>query len=507
MHFGGRRHLFKTRSSRCKVLFVLQAFLWLLWACGNLNEPIGSDADTTGSVENLVYASSVAGHGAYSSAAESLESSSVNVSFSSLETVPSDESLSLAKGASSECCSSSSLAELSFSSSKDDSSLIRFVSDPPKNIRLDFDENVPYTGIPRLIIETKDRQEILDRETPVQAEMQLWGGIATESEILPLVMHGRGNSTWGYPKKPFTIKLEEKNKMLGMAKAKKWVLLANYRDRTLIRNSLAFEISRRVGMEWTPNGRFVDVVLNGTFVGNYLLAEKIQLSNKRLNVASGSLLFVLDQKYKASSNFKTRYDQLPVTLYDMDEGDYDESSVVQLQSEMDSVECMLEGACEGNLQDLLDFESFARDWIVHELAQNDEPNHPKSLYMYKEPGMPIKAGPVWDFDWNTFTTKKGGLLLKKGLWMDRLSKNPDFVDVVQKTWMECRNSLGNMDSYIDSLVDYTKESNRRNIEIWPIEISSGIVGDEEKSLEEAVFMLKEAYRARLAELDLLFAEL
>ena len=85
---------------------------------------------------------------------------------------------------------------------------------------------------------------------------------------------GRGNSTWTYPKKPYAIKLDKKAEVLGMPKHKRWVLLANWKDRTLMRNAVAFEMAR-VCMDWTPRGRFVELYLNGIHQGNYYLCVNI----------------------------------------------------------------------------------------------------------------------------------------------------------------------------------------------------------------------------------------
>lgn len=90
-------------------------------------------------------------------------------------------------------------------------------------------------------------------------------------------LKGRGNSTWLYPKKPYAVKLDKKSEVLGMPEHKRWCLLANWMDRTNIRNDVSFEIGRRLsGLAWTPRGKFVDVVFNGQFAGNYYLCEQIK---------------------------------------------------------------------------------------------------------------------------------------------------------------------------------------------------------------------------------------
>ena len=103
---------------------------------------------------------------------------------------------------------------------------------------------------------------------------------------------GRGNTTWQMDKKPYAIKLDSKSEVLGMPKHKRWVLLANKIDKSMIRNKLTFLIARAcyddgsgVQQGWNPSGHSVELVLNGVHKGNYLLCEQIKIDSKRINVA------------------------------------------------------------------------------------------------------------------------------------------------------------------------------------------------------------------------------
>ena len=100
-----------------------------------------------------------------------------------------------------------------------------------------------------------------------------------------LQIRGRGNSTWTYPKKPYALKLKDDSEILGMPAHKRWVLLANWMDRTLLRNDVSFQIAKQTCMEWTPRGKFVEVVLNGKHIGNYYLCEQIKVDANRVNIA------------------------------------------------------------------------------------------------------------------------------------------------------------------------------------------------------------------------------
>ena len=99
------------------------------------------------------------------------------------------------------------------------------------------DWEYPYADIPRIVIETADFLEIRDRETELPAKLQIWGENYPESEVMNLTIRGRGNSSWtDMPKKSYKIEFINKQEMLGMPKDRDWALIANYADKTLMKN-------------------------------------------------------------------------------------------------------------------------------------------------------------------------------------------------------------------------------------------------------------------------------
>ena len=367
------------------------------------------------------------------------------------------------------------------------------------------DSEYPYAGIPRIVIETENHREIKDRETEIPAKLQIWGEHAPESKIMDLTIRGRGNTSWGYPKKPYAIKFEKKQAFLGMPKAKKWVMLANYRDRTLIRNALAFEIARKTCQKWVPQGKFADVFLNDKFIGNYYICEKIQANRNRLNLTDEDFLLEFDIAYDEEFKFKTAYKNLPVNIKHPSNPSKEQKNYIHQY--IDEIEHHLYGHCDtANIIQNINMQSLASFWIIQEVTQNTESNHPKSLYAYKDTILNI--GPVWDFDWNTFTSSKKGLRIKeKTLWFDTLSNNITFIDIVKQEWNADKKSFYTLINYIDSLANYIEQSNEINHSIWPINIDKGLTGDENKAFTSAIQMLKDVYVKRLNELDLLFNSL
>ncbi len=156
-------------------------------------------------------------------------------------------------------------------------------------------------------------------------------------------IRGRGNSTWECPKKPYAIKLDKKAEVLGMPKHKRWVLLANYFDKSCLRNSIAFEIARRSsGLEWTPRGYHVDVVLNGVMLGNYYLCEQIKVDENRVNLNEGYLL-ELDKHFDEVNKFYSPIRNKPFMIKEPDEDELTTEQFSYIQNYVSTIETALYG--------------------------------------------------------------------------------------------------------------------------------------------------------------------
>ena len=145
-----------------------------------------------------------------------------------------------------------------------------------------------FSTLPVVYINTEGGQAITSKETYIDATLTVQGNEVYNSKTTKLYngateIRGRGNSTWSLPKKPYRLKLDKKTDLLGMGKSKHWVLLANYLDESLLRNTLAYNLSGAMGMEQCSTV-FVDVVLNGDFVGNYQLCENIRVDPTRVDI-------------------------------------------------------------------------------------------------------------------------------------------------------------------------------------------------------------------------------
>ncbi len=313
---------------------------------------------------------------------------------------------------------------------------------------------------------------------------------------------GRGNSTWTYPKKPYAIKLPEKTDLIGTGADKSWVLMANWMDRTLLRNEVAFELGRRSGLSWTPSGEFVELYLNGKHQGNYWLGEKVKTGKARL---TADFLIEMDTYYDADWRFYSQYGRrvnenrsgMPIGVKEPDD-DMTEELFATLKSLVAGVEESLYLGT-GDYRTLLDAASFADWYLVHELCWNGEPNHPKSCYFHFRDGV-MYAGPLWDFDWYTFQPSMSGLLISKSIYFEKLLADASFCELLRTRWAALKPSFETMGDYIDAKAAEIHASEPLNWALWPC-TSSSVNGDERMSFDAAVARLKNALNQRIETLD------
>ena len=141
------------------------------------------------------------------------------------------------------------------------------------------------TNLPTVTIHTKDGVIPYDKENEIESQITIISDNGTKLLYQPGGIRERGNASRSFPKKPYRIKFDKKQNLLNApAKAKKWTLINNYGDKTLMRNLLAFELSRLMGMPYTPYGTAVDVMLNGEYKGCYQLCDQIEVNKDRVNI-------------------------------------------------------------------------------------------------------------------------------------------------------------------------------------------------------------------------------
>ncbi|MCH5331954.1 MAG: CotH kinase family protein [Alistipes sp.] len=395
-------------------------------------------------------------------------------------------------------------------------------SDAPLRLR-----STPYFPVVR--ITTTVPQNYIDKNnwTPGTIEID-GGGDYSDLEKMNAEIKGRGNSTWSWEKKPYAIKLESKKEVMDMPKHKRWCLIANYMDRTHMRNRVAYHISENTGLAYTTRNRYVELYFNDKYQGLYLLTEQIKEDKNRVDITelspsdtgdaiTGGYLLEFDTNYDEDKRFHTSASYIPVNLKYPDAADITSEQWDYIKGYVNSLDEAVWKLGQG-LDDssevfrMLDRQSMIDFWIVFELMANHEVLHPKSVYFHKDRGGKLIAGPVWDFDYQTLTQSTANSWINYNLsyyysefpwfeqnwWNVLLSKDLEFKHDVKTRWNELYPFLTTIPDYIEAQQEYISDAEARNYQRWPsINGTGNPNGDERLSFNDAVKRLKDTYTSRL----------
>lgn len=366
-----------------------------------------------------------------------------------------------------------------------------------------------FTGLPVVMIDTPDSAKITSKKDWMKnTRMRIYNEQGILDYEGDLAIKGRGNTTWTAPKKPYALKLDSKSEILGMPKRKRWVLLANYLDKTLMRNHIAFFIAKAKGisLDWTPRGTFVDLVLNGKHLGNYYLCEQIKIDENRVNVhentpddIDGGYLLELDVYYDEVNKYRSPIRDLPVMFKEPDEDDLTTAQFEYVKDYFTKVENTLyadDYLETGNYKDLIDVNTFVDFWFVNEVTGCDESSWPKSCYMHKDKGGKLKAGPIWDYDYATFGKFYGKFITNKYVWNDRILADPEVMKLARERWQMLLPEFMKVADEIDRLKEVLGKSAEVNEKMWPI-TGSTVNGDEKLPFKEAAEKMKKNVIERL----------
>ncbi|MCR5704116.1 MAG: CotH kinase family protein [Eubacterium sp.] len=310
-------------------------------------------------------------------------------------------------------------------------------------------------------------------------------------------IRGRGNSTWDPDKKPYKIKLQDKQDVLGMGKNKHWVLLANYYDNSLLRNKITYWLGEQVGMEFTPKCVPVDVIMNGDYLGSYLLSEQIRVGKTRVNIddledneetkmstdpeiISGGYLLGMSPYGDDEVQFLTKRGE-SFELENPSFEDYmNETQYNYIKNYVQQVENAIYGKefRDGNgvsYKDLMDIKSTAMYYWFQEFSKNGDGYASPSTYLYKKRNDKLYWGPLWDFDYVAWGSTEynepyvTGWSHNESVWFSQMFKDPEFAAEVVNAWpilkeklMELVREGGQLDQYAEQM----KVTAKYNFEKW-----------------------------------------
>lgn len=220
---------------------------------------------------------------------------------------------------------------------------------------------------------------------------------------------GRGNTTWTlYDKKGYQIKFAEPTSVLGMGAAKKWVLLSNASDDSMMRSKLVYDMAKNMDMSFVPSFEYVDLWIEGEYRGTYMLGEKLDIGSSRLDLKHpAGTLFEHDENFYEEEDhwFYSTMLQRHFTVKEIVEEDEAiiRDSMKDFETSLDAFVSYLYGTPSRQvtlekLSSMIDVDSFVKYYLINEYVLNQEA-FATSFYWYKDgPKDVIHLGPIWDFD-------------------------------------------------------------------------------------------------------------
>ena len=302
------------------------------------------------------------------------------------------------------------------------------------NTQITLASGITYeSSLPVVYIDFAGKASAIKKNAYIDANMRIlgnenYGGTGSSLYDGPISIKGRGNTTWRLPKKSYKIKLDKKTNLFGYGKNKHWVLLANYQDECLMRNKIAYDLSKELGLVQMES-TWVDVVLNGEYIGNYQLCEHIRIGSSRIDIfnwddvigdtdetklkwltndptrnITGGYLFELSHEYDEITKFKTD-SGLKVMVTEPEYLKTNKKMFSYVKDFWQSLEEAWLSPDKHNQagiswKEYVDVDSMVAYWLVQEIMGNSDAVY-KSRHAYKDKDAPIVFGPVWDFDWSS----------------------------------------------------------------------------------------------------------
>lgn len=313
--------------------------------------------------------------------------------------------------------------------------------------------------------------------------------IGSKAQPMTTQIKGRGNySWWGFDKKPYRLKLDSKQPLMGLDKSKHFGLLAHADDnKAFLRNPVGFKASELIGLRWTPKQKPLELVLNGEYRGLYFLTELIRVDEKRVDIVeqpdnisqldsiTGGWLVEIDN-----------YDTDPhITVMEGD-SNYpiiftyktpEELSAAQeqfLTQQMSAINNAIytNDKSSTEWEKYVDIDELAKFYIVQEIVDNYESFH-GSCYLYRDMGADRKwsFGPVWDFG-SAFNYDKSQYIYEgrehHQVWIRELCRFPRFMNRVKELWADFyQNHLDELYAYVDSYSAQIAEAAKADRKRWP----------------------------------------
>jgi spore coat protein CotH len=380
-----------------------------------------------------------------------------------------------------------------------------------------------FEALPITYITTNDRSDIDSRDYYKAASFSIEGaGIIPDFEEIDMEIRGRGNSTWAlHDKKAYQIKFLEQEKIFDLPKDRKWVFLAEYSDKTLIRNKIALEMGYLSNLDWTPLSVFTEVYINNAYNGLYHVTQKVEESNQRVALGDTGYLLEIDQPERLDADdvfFRTYNYQNTHNgdhfLFNIKEPkvNFEDAQYKYIRDLVNDFENALRSNSfkdpNNGYAKYIDVDSFVDYYLINEITKNQDAKDYSSIYLHVMPGEKIKMGPIWDFDLAfgnvdySVCAFADGFWIRDNAWYNRLFQDPAFAAKVRERFAYFRSNqdliLEKMDFYANQLRFAQQQNDARwdliGRYVWP----NFVVFE---TYEEEVQYLKSWFTERMNWLD------
>lgn len=362
-----------------------------------------------------------------------------------------------------------------------------------------------YSGtLPVMYINTEGHKDIVSKEEYLHATWWIdalgiegYESLGSAEYPLGMQIRGRGNYSWTLNKKPFRIKLDYRLKVLGMKSNRHFCLMAHATWNDFLTNTVGFELSRRIGLGYTPAQEPVEVVLNGQYIGLYFLTEKIEVGKNRVEIAeqengdttaakiTGGWLLEIDDHpddnqfgmYEGNGNW------LAVKYHSPDSLSPEQSRYIRHYIQDTNQAIYNPDKTSTEWEKYIDMDTLACFYIVNEVTDEIE-SFANSLFLHKQRGDSTKLlfGPVWDFGCSfgraqnpaTYFLYENTAPNFKAHWLEEILKYPRFQQCVREHWNRFYPAqLEDIEDFIDAFVDQVSAAGDADAVRWP-EYLSGV---------------------------------
>lgn len=292
---------------------------------------------------------------------------------------------------------------------------------------------------------------------------------------------GRGNSSWQlFDKKGYQVKFSEKTSVLGMGKAKKWILLANASDDSMIRTKLVYDMADQLDMEFVPSFEYVDLWIDGEYLGTYMIGEKVENGSSRLDFQNPTgALFEHDEAFydEEEDSIYNKMLQRHFVLKEIEEEKEEniELAMVDFDTSLDDLMTYLyetpsEQVTLTALSEKIDVDSFAKYYLINEYVQNREA-FATSFFWYQDGAEDVlHLGPIWDFDTcmgndgTAFTENYG----QEHLMFRYLLAAPEFRERIEALYQQYQPAFAGMEANAEVLKEEISDSAAMNYLRWDV---------------------------------------